>query len=285
MTFRRFATGYLLAALGTLLALSVVVLATGLTLRLTLLDPDYVMSLVRQAEVLPRLKTEFLGGIVEASGLDGADRAALRVALEEGVRVTWLEQQLEQVLRDLAAHLGSVDPDPPPVELDLLSLKVTLAEAIHRHMREELYLEALAALETLPDTVDVGVAVSPALLGRVRPLWRAALLTPPAAAAAAAVLSVTLWLAAGRGRTGAGILAWAWMAAGLFLLGLAAGLGGPAADRLGQAVPVYLPELGTLPLRTLALATARQLLSILAMTGAGAVVIGAMAQVGLARLR
>ena len=254
----------------------VVALCAGVSLRVTAANPAYVMDVVRRLDVLALTKDEFLDSMAQNSGLSPADSAELRQALEEGVSVSWLDSQLLSALTALAAYLRSGD-SRLTIEIAVVELKVNLLTAIREHMGEDYYLEAAQGFQGVPDYVDVGSFLESATLVRVRHLWREAALAPLGLAATALVLTVLLWLAAGKGTRGLAVAGAVWTAGGLAVVAAAAFLGLASRMLVPTLVPESLGALRSIPLRDLALVGLAGVRSELLATGGGAILAGAFA--------
>lgn len=252
---------------------SVVALSVGVTLRRTATNPAYVMTILRTAQVLPRVKEEFLTSLVESSGLGAPERTGLRRALDDGIPVQWLDRQLERVVSGLERYLAS-DETELRLELPVVEIKVSLLTAVREHLGERFYLEAANGLQAIPDYVDIGGTFDTEALVRVRPYWRGAILVPFIAGGATLVLSLLLWLAAGRREKGAAVTGGVWAVAGLVVTGAAMALGAAAQRYLAAAVPLSLPGLGSVSVRELALAGLEGFRSELLAAGSGVALAG-----------
>jgi hypothetical protein len=229
--------------LALLLLPSVVACCGSVTLRETVANPAYVMDVLRQTGLLSEVKTEFLDSLVASVGLEPADEAALREALDEGIPVSWLDSQLERTLEALAAYLTSGAPVAPAVDIALAEVKFSLLAAIREHMDETYYLAAAQGMGNLPDTVDIGKSFNSEVLRRIGPAWRGMVLAPWGSAGAAVLLSLLLWLVLGRGLRGLAGTGAVWLAGGLAVVALAVLLGLSLPSWLAANVPSRLPEL------------------------------------------
>jgi len=248
----------------------------GTSLRATAANPVYIVEVARQAGVLASAKSELLDSLVSNSGLDDTRRRALRLALEEGIPVGWLEIQLETFLTGVVAYLGS-DDDCLSIEIPVVELKVVLLDSIRRHLGEEFYLNAARGLQDLPDYVDIGATLDEPTLARARPVWRAATMAPVVAGIYGLGLSILLWTFGGRGARGVAAGGGVWAAGGLAVIGISVTLGLLAMDVTASYLPATVPELESLSLRSLALAALSGVRSHLLATGSGAVAAGLFA--------
>ncbi len=240
------------AVLALLLLPSVVACCASVTLRETVTNPAYVMDVLRQTGLLSEVKTEFLDSLVASVGLEPADEAALREALDEGIPLSWLDSQLERTLEALAAYLTSGATMAPAVDIALAEVKFSLLAAIREHMDETYYLEAAQGLGNLPDTVDIGKSFNSEALRRLRPAWRGVVLAPWWSAGVTALLSFLLWLVLGRGPKGLAGTGAVWVAGGVAVMILAVVLGLSLPSWLAASVPSRLPELELVSLPRLA---------------------------------
>jgi len=260
--------------LATALVPTLAAFCAGLALRTTLAEPDYVMAVLRGERVVERVKTEFLDGLVGTVDLPPGERTALRTALDEGVRVKWLETQLQRILEGLAFYLSS-DHEDLSVRLPMVELKIYVLTAVRRHMGDEAYFSLARGLEAIPDFVEVGPGLDLGLLERIRPYWRAAVLSPFVAGGAALLLSGLLWLAQGRGVRGLALPGGLWAAAGLVVVGSALSLTALTGQVLPLLVPLTVPELGSLPVHSVLAAAAEGVRSQLLAAGVGITIAGA----------
>jgi len=268
-------------AVSVLLALAlfpcVIALGAAVSLRETAMNPAYLMDVLRETSALARVKAELLDGLVESSGLEGPERAALREALDEGVPVAWLEAQLQRILGDVAAYLASDETTDLSVELPVVELKVYLLPAIREHLGEQYYLQAALGLQSIPDSVDIGAAFDSESLRALRPFWRLALAAPWVAAGAALALSALVWLATGRGARGLAAAGGVWAAAGLAMAILAGAAGAAVGTRLFASLGPGLPELPSFPLPAVVSTVLAGVRSELAAAAAGALLAGSAA--------
>lgn len=264
-----------------LLALSlfpcVVALCASVSLRQTAANPAYLMDVVRQNDVLGLVKSEFLDGLVASSGLEPAERTALREALDEGVPVAWLDAQLQRILASLAAYLNSDSESNPTIELPIVELKVVLLPAIREHLGEQFYLQAALGFQSVPDTIDIGASLNTQSLRAVRPFWRMAARAPWVAGGASLGLSALLWLVAGRGARGLATAGGVWAAAGVVVTAVAGAAGVLAAARLPGVLSLDLPELRSIPLLALVSTGLEGLRSELLAVGTGTALAGFVA--------
>ncbi len=253
-----------------------VVFLAGVSLRATAANPAYVMGLIRTANVLAEVKDELFDGLVDNSGLGEKDRGSLRQALQEGIPVSWLDTQVERILTGLAGYLSSSE-ERLSIEVPVVELKVNLLDAIRDHMGDAFYLEAVRGFKDVPDYVDIGGSFNVAALRRARPVWRGVTLAPLVAGAAALVLSLLLWLAAGRGARGVAAAGGVWTAAGLVATAAGLALGALGRSLFGRVVPFSLPELGAVHLGDLAVAALNGVRAYLVAAGSGTVIAGVFA--------
>jgi len=265
-----------LAAVGLILALfpAVVVFCGGLTARTTLANPGYVMRVVRDEGVIPRVKADFLDGLVGNMDLSSPERAALRTALDEGVRVEWLDTQLENVLRGFALYLGS-DHEELRIRLPVVELKIYVLAAVRRHMGDDVYLRMASGLEDVPDFLEIGPSLDLEFVRQARPYWRAVVLSPLVAGGAALLLSALLWLTSGRNVKGVALAGGVWAAAGLTVVGSALSLDPVTGELLPALLPLTVPELGSLSLHSVVLTAAEGVRGQLLAVGVGAATAGA----------
>lgn len=260
----------------------VVALCAGVSLRRTAANPAYLMDVVRQNDVLALVKSEFLDSLVASSELEPDERTALREALDEGIPVAWLDAQLQRILVGLAAYLNSDSESNPTIELPIVELKVVLLPAIREHLGERFYLQAAFGFQSVPDTIDIGASFNTQSLRVARPFWRMAARLPWAAAGGSLVLSVLLWLVAGRGAQGVATAGGVWAAAGVVVTAVAVVAGMLANARLPGALSLGLPELRSIPLLALVSTGVQGLRSELLAVGTGAALAG-MAALSLPR--
>ncbi|HCJ10022.1 MAG TPA: hypothetical protein DHW14_02505 [Clostridiales bacterium] len=268
-----FLRGVATATLAAGLFASLIFLCVSATLKTTAANPDFILTVIRDSEVLSTVRRDFLDGLVGTLAPTGPEQEALRRALDEAVRLEWLDAQMEHLLRGLAAYLAS-DEDKLTIELPVVELKVYLLASVRRHMGEEAYLRTARGLQETPDVVDIGPLFDLETLKALRPYWKAAHAAPLAAASAAILFSGLLWLAAGGRSRGAGVVGGVWTAAGLLVMAAAAAVDRAAGTLLPAFVPSALPELGSLRLQDLALSALQGVRSDLAACGVGALVAG-----------
>lgn len=274
---RRAAAAFLRTAAAAVLAAglfaSLTVLCVSAAVKSTAANPEFILTVVRDSEVLSTVRRDFLDGLAGTLASTSPKEEALRRALDEAVRLEWLDAQMERLLRRLAAYLAS-DEEKLNIELPVVELKVYLLASVRRHMGEEAYLRTARGLQETPDVVDIGPLFDLQTLKALRPYWKAVHAAPLAAAAATMLFSGFLWLAAGGRSRGTGVVGGVWTAAGVFVIGAAAAVDRAAGVLLPAFVPSALPELGSLRLQDLALTALRGVRSDLAACGVGVLVAG-----------
>lgn len=262
------------AVLAVALFPSLLALGAGVSLHATATNPAYVMDVLRQNSVFGSIKGGLLDSLVSASGLPLPEQTALREALDEGVPVSWLDDQVGRLLDNLVGYLNSDTQDDFAMELPVVELKVILLPSIQQHLGEEFYLNAALGFQSMPDVVDIGGLINSQPLRAARPVWRIATLAPLVAAGASLVLSLLLWLVAGSGARGVATAGGVWAAAGVVLTALAGLAGVLAATRIPASLSLGLAELQPTPLLSVVSTALDGIRSELWAVGTGGIIAG-----------